>query len=164
MILLRLIISFFERTFIAKSFSVFFSRTRYTLPTSPLPRSLILWKLLGPISMLRTRIELDEYVRRNAVRGEPPGPIDGFGLGGERVDMDDEPAMAVLLLPLGPAPRKLGDDGSFGDDHDRAGEFWRDDDEGRREATGAPPFPEDDRFEPDDDFVVASEVDDLGVL
>lgn len=42
LILFRLIISFFDRTFIANSFSVFFSRTKYTLPTSPLPRSLTL--------------------------------------------------------------------------------------------------------------------------
>ena len=60
LILFRLIISFLLRTFIANNFSVFFSRTRYTLPTSPLPSNLILWKLLGPISTLLTRIELEE--------------------------------------------------------------------------------------------------------
>lgn len=36
--------------FMANSLPVFFSRTRYTFPTSPLPSILILWKLPGPTS------------------------------------------------------------------------------------------------------------------
>jgi hypothetical protein len=44
----------------------FFSRTKYTLPTSPFPINLILSKLPGPTSTLRTLIELELYVRRNA--------------------------------------------------------------------------------------------------
>jgi hypothetical protein len=36
--------------FIAKSLSVFFSRTRYTRPTSPFPSILIFKKLDGPTS------------------------------------------------------------------------------------------------------------------
>lgn len=74
LIFFRSIISFFERTaflvqgvsvhrrpyngapFMAKSLLVFFSRTRYTFPTSPLPSILILWKLAGPTSTYaRTR-------------------------------------------------------------------------------------------------------------
>lgn len=45
--------------FIAYSLLDFFSCTRYTFPTSPLPISLILSKLPGPTSTLRTLIELE---------------------------------------------------------------------------------------------------------
>ena len=113
--------------------------------------------------MLRTRIELDEYVRRKPTRGEPFGPTDGSGLGGDKVDMDDELAIALpLVLAAELALRKLGEDGSLGDDHDLEGEFWREDGSVGVRVAGAP-VPDDERFEPDDDFV-ASEVDDLGVL
>lgn len=44
----------------------FFSRTRYTLPTSPFPINLILSKLPGPTSTFRTLIELELYVLRKA--------------------------------------------------------------------------------------------------
>jgi hypothetical protein len=52
--------------FIAYNLLDFFSRTKYTLPTSPLPISLILSKLPGPTSTLRTLIEFELYVLRNA--------------------------------------------------------------------------------------------------
>lgn len=141
LILFRLIISFFESTFIANSLSVFFSRTRYTLPTSPFPSSLTLWKLLGPTSALRFLIELDEYVRRNGARGDPPddAPVDGFGDGGESVDDDGPPR-------CGDAD---GDFGIEGDDRERDGDVWREDC-----VRGF-----DERAEPSDDFV-ASEDDD----
>lgn len=58
----------------AYSLCVCFSRTRYTLPTSPLPSRRTLWKLDGPTSRLRTRIDELEYVRRKAARGEPASP------------------------------------------------------------------------------------------
>ena len=79
--------------FIANNFPLFFSRTRYTFPTSPLPSSRIFWKLLGPTSTCkkrhayeqrhmsnernrrltcRTLIEWLEYVLRNAIF---PGPF-----------------------------------------------------------------------------------------
>lgn len=58
-----------DSPFIANSLSVFFSLTRYTLPTSPLPKSLIFWKLLGPTWTERILIELLEYVLRNAALG-----------------------------------------------------------------------------------------------
>ena len=45
--------------FMANSFPVFFSRTRYTFPTSPLPSILILWKLLGLTSTYASRRLLD---------------------------------------------------------------------------------------------------------
>lgn len=48
--------------FMAYSRLDFFSRTRYTLPTSPFPISLILSKLPGPTSTFRTLIELELYV------------------------------------------------------------------------------------------------------
>lgn len=79
LILFLLIISFLLRTFIAYSLSVFFSLTRYTFPTSPLPSSLIFTKLAGPTSTFLILIEFDEYVRLNACRGDctgdPPFPI-----------------------------------------------------------------------------------------
>ena len=46
---------------------LFFSRTRYTLPTSPLPISLILSKLDGPTSTFRTLMEFELYVLLNAI-------------------------------------------------------------------------------------------------
>lgn len=45
---------------------LFFSLTRYTLPTSPLPINLILSKLEGPTSTFLTLMELELYVRRKA--------------------------------------------------------------------------------------------------
>jgi len=51
----------------------FFSLTRYTFPTSPLPSNFIFSKLEGPTSTLRTLIELEEYVRRNGA-GLPNRP------------------------------------------------------------------------------------------
>jgi hypothetical protein len=59
-------VSLIHVPFIAYSRLDFFSRTKYTLPTSPLPINLILSKLPGPTSTLRTLIELELYVRRNA--------------------------------------------------------------------------------------------------
>jgi len=67
LIFFRSIISCLESTFIAYSLSLFFSLTRYTLPTSPLPSILILEKLDGPTSTWRTLIELLEYVLRKAI-------------------------------------------------------------------------------------------------
>lgn len=58
--LFRLIISFLLNTFIANNFLLCFSLTRYTLPTSPLPKSRIFWNDDGPTSRLRTRIDEDE--------------------------------------------------------------------------------------------------------
>lgn len=69
LILFRLIISFLLSTFIANSLSVFFSRTRYTLPTSPFPSSLIFSNELGVTSTVLVLIELDEYVRRKPTEG-----------------------------------------------------------------------------------------------
>ena len=54
--------------FIAKSFPVFFSRTRYTFPTSPRPSILIFWKLDAFTSTDRTLIEWLEYVLLKAAR------------------------------------------------------------------------------------------------
>lgn len=45
--------------FIAYNRADFFSRTRYTLPTSPFPINLILSKLPGPTSTFRTLMELE---------------------------------------------------------------------------------------------------------
>lgn len=53
--------------FIAYSLVLFFSLTRYTFPTSPFPMSLILSKLLGPTSTLRTLMLLLLYVLLNAI-------------------------------------------------------------------------------------------------
>lgn len=87
--LFRLIISRLLNTFIANNLSVFFSFTRYTLPTSPLPSSLILLNDDGPTSTCRTRIDDDEYVRRKPCLGDPAkplpllrDPVDNAGEGG----------------------------------------------------------------------------------
>jgi len=48
----------------ANSLSVFFSLTRYTLPTSPFPSNLIFWNEDAETSTERVLIELLEYVRR----------------------------------------------------------------------------------------------------
>lgn len=139
LILFLLIISFLDSTFIANSLSVFFSRTRYTLPTSPLPKSLTLWKLFGPISTLRTRIEDDEYVRRKAARGGSLEMVTGrvggsWSLDAERVGRN--------------SAGMEGDGGMEGTERDRAGDAL---------LRVAP----DDRFE----LAVASDVDDdFGVL
>lgn len=107
--------------------------------------------------MLRTRIELDEYVLRKARRGDPSETVEGLGLGGERVEDDGDPTRApALTLPLRKLDEPVG--GGLGDDRDRAGEFWREEDGMRGGADG-----EEDRFDPDDDLV-ASEREDLGVL
>jgi hypothetical protein len=53
--------------FIANSLSDFFSLTRYTLPTSPFPSSLIFWKDPGETSTERTLIEFELYVLRKTV-------------------------------------------------------------------------------------------------
>lgn len=45
----------------------FFSRTKYTLPTSPFPINLILSKLPGPTSTFLTLIEFELYVLLNAI-------------------------------------------------------------------------------------------------
>lgn len=52
--------------FMAYSLALFFSLTRYTLPTSPLPINLILSKLLGPTSTFLTLMLLLLYVRLKA--------------------------------------------------------------------------------------------------
>ncbi len=46
---------------------LFFSLTKYTLPTSPFPINLILSKLAGPTSTFRTLMEFELYVRLNAM-------------------------------------------------------------------------------------------------
>lgn len=68
--------------FMAYNLPDFFSRTRYTLPTSPLPINLILSKLPGPTSTLRTLMEFELYVllKATALRSWPG---EGMPLGGE---------------------------------------------------------------------------------
>lgn len=52
--------------FMAYNLLLFFSRTKYTFPTSPLPINLILSKLPGPTSTFRTLMEFELYVLRKA--------------------------------------------------------------------------------------------------
>ena len=52
--------------FMAYNLALFFSLTKYTFPTSPFPINLILSKLLGPTSTVRTLMLLLLYVRLNA--------------------------------------------------------------------------------------------------
>lgn len=79
--------------FMAYNRLLFFSRTKYTFPTSPLPSSLILSKLPGPTSTFRTLIEFELYVRRNAwffIRSgtASPTPLD---VGTRRFPVEEDP-------------------------------------------------------------------------
>lgn len=71
------------------------------MPTSPLPRSLIFWKLLGETSTLRVLIELELYVRLKTA------------LCLESADKEGDPGAVGALLPDGcggvPTPRCASD-------------------------------------------------------
>lgn len=94
----------------AYSLLLFFSLTRYTFPTSPFPISLILSKLDGPTSTVRTLILLLLYVRRNAALsrilpglGTPSTPGIGIKSPGMVSTID-----SALLFPCTPSPFILG--------------------------------------------------------
>lgn len=53
--------------FMAKNLVDFFSRTKYTFPTSPFPINLILSKLPGPTSTFLTLMEFELYVLLKAI-------------------------------------------------------------------------------------------------
>jgi len=94
----------------AYSLLLFFSRTKYTFPTSPFPMSLILSKLDGPTSTVRTLMLLLLYVRRNATLlrilpglGMPLMPDIGSKSPGMVSTIE-----SALLLPCTPRPFILG--------------------------------------------------------
>ena len=94
----------------AYSLLLFFSRTRYTFPTSPFPISFILSKLDGPTSTLRTLMLLLLYVRRNAtfsriLPGLGTPSIPGIGTRSPGIVSTMESA---LLLPCTPRPFIFG--------------------------------------------------------
>ena len=72
--------------FIAYSLLDFFSLTKYTFPTSPLPINLILSKLPGPTSTSRTFIEFELYVllKATALRIWPGDGTPSCGATGRR--------------------------------------------------------------------------------
>lgn len=90
----------------AYSLLLFFSRTRYTFPTSPFPMSLILSKLDGPTSTVRTLMLLLLYVRRNATFSRI---LPGLGIPSMPEIGSKSPGMvstieSALLLPCMPMP------------------------------------------------------------